>query len=767
MVLSALDWFWNHYRPTEGWLPFFLLGSTIACLVGAVLEVEWVPEDGVVVPAAMLGLLLGVVLAKRPLRWLTAWALIVIYGLLITVVELARLWPPLSILLRGWDGTSQYWRQNGALFIDRVASWFVAAVGGATSQETIVFAFGLGLFTWLLAAYAGWSTFRHHRPLLGLTLMALALAVNGYYGQANATWAALFVGLTALLTAVIHYANLEQTWRQSSVDYSDEVRFDLVLYAGGIATLLLMIALLLPAFSITDLSRLLLRQPAVTQAEQTLERVFAGVQQPRRYLEEVAGPGGPGGRGVMPRSYLLGNPPELQETVVMTAAIAIQTGSGQTRAAAAGLLDGTHWRALSYDVYTGRGWALSEERQEPLDAGESIPLPPVQAQTLLWQSVHWLYDDRFIRYTLGQPLSFDQDVSLYWRGLEDLARVQGNGRHYQATSRLVTATPAELRQAATGDVPPAILARYTGLPANVPERVRELAQEVAGDLPTAYDQARALEQFLRQYPYSLDVPLPPDDVDPVDYFLFELQTGYCDYYASTMAVMARALGLPARLAVGFLPQPAGDNGAQIIRHVNGHSWTEIYFAGFGWVEFEPTAAFTTPHDNAAVDDSGNPFADFAAPTPVAPLPIPEPAPQRPFSPLWWPAAALILLLLAWWRWQQWLRGQERDTVLWAYGSLQRSAQKLGQPIRPQQTPGEFTAELLAHLNALTDQPGWGQSQLARLVDNVRPQVERLTGLFIARRYGNEPRAGTAAAHDIWRRLRRPLWLLRLVARLRG
>ena len=82
----------------------------------------------------------------------------------------------------------------------------------------------------------------------------------------------------------------------------------------------------------------------------------------------------------MPRSYLLGNPPELQETVVMTATIAIQTSSGQLFPPPPALLDGAHWRALSYDVYTGRGWALSEERQEPLAADETIPLPPATSQ---------------------------------------------------------------------------------------------------------------------------------------------------------------------------------------------------------------------------------------------------------------------------------------------------------------------------------------------------------------------------------------------------
>ena len=99
------------------------------------------------------------------------------------------------------------------------------------------------------------------------------------------------------------------------------------------------------------------------------------------------------------------------------------------------------------------------------------------------------------------------------------------------------------------------MARYTTLPDSVPQRVRDLAQEIAGSQTNPYDQARAIEQFLRQYPYSLEVQTPPREVDPVDHFLFEQRAGYCDFYASAMVVLARAVGLPARLAVGYLAQP--------------------------------------------------------------------------------------------------------------------------------------------------------------------------------------------------------------------
>ncbi len=65
-----------------------------------------------------------------------------------------------------------------------------------------------------------------------------------------------------------------------------------------------------------------------------------------------------------------------------------------------------------------------------------------------------------------------------------------------------------------------------------------------------------------------------------------------------MVILARSLGLPARVAVGFLSQPPDDFGMQTIRQSNGHSWAEVYFADYGWVEFEPTAGFVTPHDSA-------------------------------------------------------------------------------------------------------------------------------------------------------------------------
>jgi transglutaminase-like putative cysteine protease len=741
-VVGAVEFVVRRARPREGWLPVLLLVAIVSCLNAAVLEATWVPEDGIVVPATLLGLLLGTVLAKRPLAPLLAWILLTLYGALISVVVLAGLRPTWAALLGGWETLRPYWLQNGALFLDRVGGWGTAVFSGQSSQETIVFALGLGLASYFLAAFASWQIFRHYRPLAGLVSMGLALALNGYFSGVQIWWLGLFVGLAALLTAVMHYTALADSWDAHQVDYSDEVRNDLFMYAVVIATLVLALAVALPSFSIRRLVRAFQQQPAVQQAEELLERAFAGVEssgQPRQ-RDSV------GGSGILPREFLLGNAPELYETVVMTAVVQSEAN-----------LAGVHWRSLSYDVYTGRGWALSEERNEPIAANVPIPLPEVAFTAAVSQTVHWLQDERLARYSLGLPQQFDQDVDTIWRGQTDLVRVNGDGSTYTALSQLSQAAPAMLRETAVTDVPPQVLARYTTLPDELPQRVRELAQEVAGQQNNPYDQARALEQFLRQYPYSLDVERPPRDADPVDYFLFEQQTGYCDFYASAMVVMARAVGLPARMGIGYTTQPTDAAGVQVVYQINSHSWAEVYFAGLGWVEFEPTATFTTSHANPSAATA---FDQFEEPAPdtadLTPPPLPEAEAERPFP---WTQLFILSLLAGsiWWLWQRGQVPAGQDVVVWSYGRLQKNAAKLGQSPAPSQTPQEFLLAFQAFLQEYGRFP-W----LIKRIDQMQPHLARLTNLYVRRRYAGDEQSGGITAWQSWQIVKRPLWLLRIV-----
>jgi transglutaminase-like putative cysteine protease len=774
MALELLIRAWNRFRPREGWLPLLLVTLTVGCLIAAVSEVGWVPEDNVVVVAAATALLLGVLLAKSSLPAWRAWIYLVLYGLLAPIIVLANLLPPAAVLLGGWAATSAYWQQQGALFVERSRGWLATITAGQSSQETIVFALLLGLAAWFVAAYVAWSAFRQRQPIAGLALMAVALALNGYYGGAPRYWPAVFVGLAAITAAVCHYVNMEQDWQHSGIDYSTEIRADLLLYAGAAAMVLLAISWAIPAINIERISQAFIRQPAVIEAEEALSRAFAAIPQPRR--DETAAPGA---RGVLPRSFLLGEAPELLDTVVMTATV--RCGAGCQPA----LLQGYHWRAGSYDIYTGRGWSFSPEREEQVAAGDQIEdqllgageigdMEGEQSSVVLTQRVQWIFDERQIRYTIGYPLHFDQPIIVSWRGPGDLSRARGlvnSPTAYAVESWIPQATAAQLRQTRLEDVPPALLGRYTALPDSVPERVRELAEElVTNHSPLAtdlnpYDQARAIEQFLRQYTYTLEVELPPAGADVVDYFLFDAQEGYCDYYASAMVVLARSVGLPARLATGFLPQPPDANDEQTIRQINGHSWAEIYFAGFGWIEFEPTAAFTSTH--ASLSTLHSPLSTPSGQLPPqngppettgSPLPIPERAPQRPIS---WPLLILLFLLLVlllwrwgWPWWQAWRRRPRNlDAIEQAYLHLQESASGLGWPPNPGQTPAEFTGGLIAHLKTTAGE--------AINLDQLQSPLNRLTDLFITHQYAREQTLDDTEASELWRQLRRPLWTARL------
>ncbi len=132
---------------------------------------------------------------------------------------------------------------------------------------------------------------------------------------------------------------------------------------------------------------------------------------------------------------------------------------------------------------------------------------------------------------------------------------------------------------------------YLQLPEDLPKRLVELANGLVMGSTTPYDRVRAIESYLRKVPYSLDVPEPPKDQDVVDYYLFDLKQGYCDYSASALVVLARAAGIPARLVMGYA-QGAYDaqNQVYVVTEADAHSWPEVYFTGIGWVEFEPTAA---------------------------------------------------------------------------------------------------------------------------------------------------------------------------------
>jgi len=157
---------------------------------------------------------------------------------------------------------------------------------------------------------------------------------------------------------------------------------------------------------------------------------------------------------------------------------------------------------------------------------------------------------------------------------------------YEAESQLTEPDASELRL--TPNTVPGSLAHYLALP-RLDIRISKLADEITAGAPNNYDKAMALERYLRtHFGYTLDLSRTVPR-DPLSYFLFERKKGHCEYFASSMAVMLRSLGIPSRIVTGFRGGEFNDlTGQYVVRASNAHSWVEAYFPTYGWVTFDPT-----------------------------------------------------------------------------------------------------------------------------------------------------------------------------------
>ena len=170
-------------------------------------------------------------------------------------------------------------------------------------------------------------------------------------------------------------------------------------------------------------------------------------------------------------------------------------------------------------------------------------------------------------------------------------------------------------------------ARYTALPDTLPASVGALAADITKDATTPYQKAQALSQWLAENcVYSLEPEAPPPEADFVAHFL-ETRIGYCTYYASAMAVLARAVDLPARYVTGFALEQyptrlgTGQENRYLATGETAHAWVEIYFSGIGWLEFDPLSWDVQNPLNAQPEEE--------APVAATDVTAPEPLPTEP------------------------------------------------------------------------------------------------------------------------------------------
>ncbi|MFL6204510.1 MAG: transglutaminaseTgpA domain-containing protein [Acidimicrobiales bacterium] len=266
----------------------------------------------------------------------------------------------------------------------------------------------------------------------------------------------------------------------------------------------------------------------------------------------------------------------------------------------------SYWRLTSLEDFDGQRWGLSGSfGRASGDLPESVPVTVEEQEfeqsiTIANLAAVWLpsaYEPRAVDID-GTDVRYDEESATL---IVDDENRTSDGLTYRVTSRSPRLEPDDLT-GTSDEVPTDIRDEYLRLPEDFSPRVRQLAQDTVEGEPTPAAQARALQDYLRTFRYSLTVQ-PGSSESAIEDFLFVDKVGYCEQFAGAFAAMARSVGIPARVAVGFTPgqlDPDAED-TYIVRGEYAHAWPEVYIAGAGWVPYEPTPGRGIPNAEAYTD----------------------------------------------------------------------------------------------------------------------------------------------------------------------
>jgi transglutaminase-like putative cysteine protease len=271
----------------------------------------------------------------------------------------------------------------------------------------------------------------------------------------------------------------------------------------------------------------------------------------------------------------------------------------------AGLYD-LHWRGVSLANFDGHAWTNPRDASSlPRRPDTSFALPS-DGRAPRSYATSSLQHEKLIHYkVLMEPIGTNVFFLAPWafslRGDYRQISADSGGSiydydfqraitRYEATSDIATPTAPQLR-AAGRNYPATIADIYLRLPPEIDPRISRLASQITSSAKTDYDKTIVIENYLRtRFGYTLQLPRT-EAKDPIANFLFERKQGHCEYFASSMAVMLRTLGIPSRVVNGFRSDEFNDiTGSYVVRAKNAHSWVEAYFPGYGWQTFDPTPA---------------------------------------------------------------------------------------------------------------------------------------------------------------------------------
>lgn len=580
--------------------------------VQSIVASNWARGLQVLIGVTLGGILVGGLFAQ--VRGLPGWLAHTLSAVLGVAWAISRLGPLLGAALPTWKD------QATELLIRVIILGRVLANGG-TGEDLLLFITVLALVSWMLGYATVWMLIRRGWAWWPVILNALVMLINLTYASPKPPVGLFYVFAGAALLLLVHqnYLARSRVWSSALIEFPDLLGWRFVASGTLVVLALLSVTALLPT-RITSAQVASLWQ-RVREPWQNIQnrwdKAFSNINAPANAAGTVFGG----------RSLNLSGARSLGTGLVMEVQ---STGpDGQP------YFD--YWRATAYDRYVGtpsgeesdaRTWSdttgqiaaatlglrQEEQARTPLDAGEPLSQIDTVDRATITQTIT-------LRQSFPQPTLFAAtqpiSVSIPVRVKHTFLEIEGqsvanytdmtmfsaqsssvrSGLSYTVRSSVSAADKQSLRSAPTSY--PGWAERYLQLPEGDDlNRVKAKAQEVAGAAANPYDKAEAIQNYLRTFPYDEKIPFPPEDRDRVDWFLFDLQRGYCDYFASAMALMLRSQDVPARIVSGYAGgQFNAEKGIYEVRQNVAHTWVEAYFPGYGWQRFEPTPASYTDVPN--------------------------------------------------------------------------------------------------------------------------------------------------------------------------
>ena len=788
----------SRFSPREGWLTFVLLLFLLFSVVWSVEAADWFKALPALTATALLGALTGLAMAKVRTRSLLLHPLGLVLGYLVLIWQ-----------TQGLTAGGEPWGKSEDL-ISRFRVWVTALDSGGISADPLPFVTIVVALVWIMSYFSSWFVFRSLKLWPVLILTALALFLNLLYLPEKFWFFFYLYILASLLLAMrLHFVRKRWQWNHEQVPYFRKVNASFFLATLSLGLVVILVAWLLPR---TDFSpRILKKNWALISTpwkslEPELGRILTFLPARKPYAIHRFGEAFPfrgtsslGDNIVMRvsstrpaywraetfdiythKGWLTGDRATLTEefqpegelasySLTRTVNQYVELGVSSGALIAGGMpLNST----VAFDVEIAPPKTFTIDLNDSSQDGE-LPqaLMPMAsalreeaqkgALTFTSQgSLRLLPQDieikemvregnRVVKIVLSRPTPNPPDVTAL-RPKRDLKPFQS----YQAVSYVSVAPKEALRSAGTA-YPSWVTDRYLQLPEDLPDRIRTLSLELTSNLDNPYDKTVAIRDWLREVPlYSTDIPPPPQDADGVDHFLFTSQKGYSSYFASSMTVMLRSIGIPARLAVGF-STGGWDNEDKVylVRSSNAHAWPEAYFLDYGWISFEPVPVEATFTRGGFLDDEelgeARPFeieGEIVEPGMDDGSGGPAPEGFDLGLPLWGLililAVLLSLLLLLAGLVRYWFTRNSSllDYPSWVYGKMGRLASLGGLGPRPSLTPREYT------------------ETLAITTDSVEGHIEHIGEAYVQSRYGPQPlsRNDEEDLARAWRSLRRPL-----------